>query len=683
MIFLVTGFFIVRAIDSIALFKVGMTNSMCTAKTGAAQMLVGSKHSYPQKLGILNVLSSIEPLEQELTEQDTFMEDVKSSINASLMEPIDTPVQLAISVVGLFKTVSELNAVKAAAIAKEAEEATTAPPAQPEGEECDEEECSGPVLKQSLDIFSIQLKELGVQLEGALKNNTIVGFSKGVPKMEDVSDEIPESMKTELHNVIIKGADGLVEAKDLLVNQSQAMIKDFSMIRDQINNTVYPTILIIFIVSLIPLCGLCCCSTRTMQKFCNTQELQAGIGTHNQASDETKKEYAAIPRYARCSWCTGFCWATFAFFTCAWMGACFIVVGSVCVKANDLNEDEIRDWLTISQFSTEADINFKAKFFGKCLHKEHAAASYLLDVLPGKNGYGTLAHGIHGGANNAVDALLGDVTIPLRNGGILPLYPEMPYETKQSYLLMTSNKAVTDLYSHIDSLNDQLGVNDTEPVMPGTYRCDVLDDTKEDKSCESCLLASNSIIPNIGNPSFNPGDWNPFSGSDESRRLESCLDYCASEITRQVDCDEEEYKTYLMNWKKRLGNVFNELDSAPIHDLSYDLRLALEDHIDNKVDVLANAVSCESLQVKYQEILDGACRQSILGGYMVARNYEYIGFCVLALVLFMYILWRRTNDNIKYIDKQAEQVIQEEDEHKVSDEDEDDQRFLLGGRGNQ
>jgi hypothetical protein len=259
----------------------------------------------------------------------------------------------------------------------------------------------------------------------------------------------------------------------------------------------------------------------------------------------------------------------------------------------------------------------------------------------------------------------------------------MPYETKQSYLLMTSNKAVTDLYSHIDSLNDQLGVNDTEPVMPGTYRCDVLDDTKEDKSCESCLLASNSIIPNIGNPSFNPGDWNPFSGSDESRRLESCLDYCASEITRQVDCDEEEYKTYLMNWKKRLGNVFNELDSAPIHDLSYDLRLALEDHIDNKVDVLANAVSCESLQVKYQEILDGACRQSILGGYMVARNYEYIGFCVLALVLFMYILWRRTNDNIKYIDKQAEQVIQEEDEPNDRDEDEDDQRFLLGGRGNQ
>merc|ERR1712113_1325296 len=137
--------------------------------------------------------------------------------------------------------------------------------------------------------------------------------------------------------------------------------------------------------------------------------------------------------------------------------------------------------------------------------------------------------------------------------------------------------------------------------------------------------------------------------TDANSCLEGSPGGSYSMSTTAVECNLEEFVTYIADFSQRLGKVFSRVDreTETVKDtIDVTLRDTLNTHIMDPLNNMANSMQCNFLAPLYADVIDSFCYQGMWGYRRIAASYTALGFLMVLLIPLMYTIYRVGRDKL-------------------------------------
>lgn len=119
--------------------------------------------------------------------------------------------------------------------------------------------------------------------------------------------------------------------------------------------------------------------------------------------------------------------------------------------------------------------------------------------------------------------------------------------------------------------------------------------------------------------------------------------------TKEISCSYPEFVQYVKDFRKRLDVAVQELEvqtTALVPTISSQLKTLVNDELLDQLFNVVDNVNCRFIGDAYWGMVDGMCHQAARGLNEMSTSFSVLGGLVLALVILMYIVFRRVVDNI-------------------------------------
>jgi len=232
---------------------------------------------------------------------------------------------------------------------------------------------------------------------------------------------------------------------------------------------------------------------------------------------------------------------------------------------------------------------------------------------------------------------------------------------------------LTTLWNGYESLGTH--ANTISACADGTYvlsSCDSPTGTDEYKACVAAntfmknlkanLLVSAKFRCNVfkdpSDPS-QPCDVKDMTKDSNGQWQNTCVNSDGKLEVFETYCLLDEFKQYVQDWDIRLQKVFAYLDDSVATAgtvISDEMANLIESTVLDPIYKINDQFECSFLGKFYVKALDGMCYQGIQGFASLA--YAYVVFAIFAvnMALTMFIVYRRTYDNVtNWADWEAEE----------------------------
>jgi len=129
----------------------------------------------------------------------------------------------------------------------------------------------------------------------------------------------------------------------------------------------------------------------------------------------------------------------------------------------------------------------------------------------------------------------------------------------------------------------------------------------------------------------------------------SCLNSAGVLTVKQKTCNLEEFNTYYLEMSVRIDKSMTYVDNivnAKKDGIATGLKNLVATYLLDPLIFILNGVSCGWLPGFWQEAVNSLCYRGVYGMRRIGQGYIIASFFVLILALDMYILWRRSIDNV-------------------------------------
>jgi len=151
-----------------------------------------------------------------------------------------------------------------------------------------------------------------------------------------------------------------------------------------------------------------------------------------------------------------------------------------------------------------------------------------------------------------------------------------------------------------------------------------------------------------------PGTNIACDPEDNNVNPASCVNSVTGEVTYVTParmCNMDEFETYISGFSERLGNVFKYVDSE-VGGSSSKITTSMFDLVDTSVIQplmgIVDGSTCNFLGKSYKGMITALCFQGAYGLVMIATAYVWLAFLVAILIFAMYVLYRRSIDNVEW-----------------------------------
>lgn len=159
-------------------------------------------------------------------------------------------------------------------------------------------------------------------------------------------------------------------------------------------------------------------------------------------------------------------------------------------------------------------------------------------------------------------------------------------------------------------------------VAKATYRCDVWE--KDDMT--SCDVY----------------DMTSMGGN-------SCIRADGTMKKKQVLCNWMDFKTYYGKSSQRIQRAFEYVDYAVAQKqsgISTTLKNLVFEFFINPMFSIFDGLTCGFMPAFWQEVVNSLCFQGVYGVRRIGQGYTMSAFFIMILGISMYVVWRRTIDNV-------------------------------------
>eukprot|EP00928_Gymnodinium_smaydae_P057038 TRINITY_DN40306_c0_g1_i1.p1 TRINITY_DN40306_c0_g1~~TRINITY_DN40306_c0_g1_i1.p1 ORF type:complete len:866 (+),score=149.90 TRINITY_DN40306_c0_g1_i1:280-2598(+) len=128
----------------------------------------------------------------------------------------------------------------------------------------------------------------------------------------------------------------------------------------------------------------------------------------------------------------------------------------------------------------------------------------------------------------------------------------------------------------------------------------------------------------------------------------SCLKADKTVESKAFQCGMTEYETAITDMKAELNKAFSALDASvpsALTKINTDLRATVQTYVIDKIDTLANGVTCGFIGNTYKGFLDGMCMGVVWGTVNIVYSYTVCAGLAFILYILLYFVWRIAIDN--------------------------------------
>eukprot|EP00929_Paragymnodinium_shiwhaense_P066463 TRINITY_DN3333_c0_g1_i2.p1 TRINITY_DN3333_c0_g1~~TRINITY_DN3333_c0_g1_i2.p1 ORF type:complete len:844 (+),score=219.62 TRINITY_DN3333_c0_g1_i2:76-2607(+) len=138
----------------------------------------------------------------------------------------------------------------------------------------------------------------------------------------------------------------------------------------------------------------------------------------------------------------------------------------------------------------------------------------------------------------------------------------------------------------------------------------------------------------------------------------SCL-HTAGDGTRYLkekinDCTFAQYVAHVADFKTKIEADLARVDSTASSvnvKIGQDMKASVSLYLLKPIEVMVERVTCNFMHTALVGFKDGMCFQGVPGLRMIGYSYVACGVLGLILILVVYVIWRRTIDNVNAWDK--------------------------------
>jgi len=655
--------------------KAGVDNVACTSAKLLDVTLSGQIS--PHFIGMLPLLNIVSTLEEELTDNSAFLNDVQQITDGT--KNIDRAIVVASQTMRLLSTVLEDPANRR--------------PSQ-----------GGQDLLHQCELCD-RLPSLITPAVGALEGG--VGEALAEARAE-VEAQLTAERRSDLQQRLQESAQPLIDVKTLVRDSFYFLVQDprYQSVQDFTRGATPP--LLVLILSLVVANFLllsCGCCTGTC--WCRYERVKKGRRYDNPYLKRT-------PRCACCSWCCGFVYAFFAFLFGGTLVVATVAMSSVCLLLDDFNQQTLRDIAPVVGLNLTGDQGIMIKdIVEQCFGQSGIANnSNLADIVfTRENGsrvtmrskiIRNLKDQIQSKFDLITQRMSGAASLALKNSSqvellrafirdhpldamLLPDRPQMQADPLYSGLLqdprgsggvavgLSTSTACGDLVlgpgmgasasqtvPGILTFMDSLGEFGSE--LPGTTcaRQVLCNASLSGPEADACVAGNNFVaLKNrlLSTSTFRCNKFELPNGATcdtlnmyrtGTTWFDDCLLNNGTMQVKELTCDLAAFTQYVAQFDVRVDNVFMRLDEAVTEveqQIRTQLRQLVDDHIVAPIDSVATGVTCGFLGDYYRELVDGLCYQAVPGLWVVGWSYVACGLTAALFAALMYATWRWTMDN--------------------------------------
>lgn len=675
-----------------------MKNMECTSSQLLNVTLLGK--DAPPFIGMLPLLNVFSDLEEALSDGSQFLSDV----NATLIntEEIDTAVTFATANLELFRDMMRNSANQRPTNASNADllhtcELCTAIAPRVDGSiSALQGGASNANFRHTCEVCTAITPRV---------DNSISALQGGLAEAlqaarAEVQAQIAPSKRTDLRSAISQTADPIRNVKDSLRDCMEWFIDDdkFGQVIDAMDgDTPYVLLGVLIISFLAGLLIFCACTGMIL--FIVREEAGDAAGRNPYSR--------SVHRCAGCTWCCAFLYTALAFLLGGFAIVVTFLLSSMCLIMDDLDGPMTRDIAPALGIESNDNDNFNmvVDIIHNCITvKDPLAAGNLLDILyVTENGQKvTMQTKVQKQTKELIDNQFN--LIDLRAGQtmkgnpsvvqmkdilrhqdvdsmILPDVPTMRVDARYSALNPPSNLSdafVTSTKCADDNVTQGLhGVGNTVKgidsfvttlhtfgtgVASGTCARNVICRNPSDAECQAGnnlidvkreLLTMNryrcDLFEDPSNP-FTVCDPINMQGSGSGPYTGDCIFTSGAPLRRkQVDCNLAKFVTYVNDWSIRFEKVFQRVDDSAqttLSSINATLRNLVDQNLVSPISKIQEGANCGFVSQTYRGVVDGLCYQGVWGLHAIGNSYLVLAILSAILIVVMYILWRRSLDNV-------------------------------------
>jgi hypothetical protein len=122
-------------------------------------------------------------------------------------------------------------------------------------------------------------------------------------------------------------------------------------------------------------------------------------------------------------------------------------------------------------------------------------------------------------------------------------------------------------------------------------------------------------------------------------------------VTPTKMCNMQEFETYISDFAARLNKVFAHVDNQ-VATTSSGITDGMNNLVNNSVIqpllLIVDGSTCNWIGQTYTGMITALCFQGTYGLVMIATAYVWLAFLVAILIFVMYVLYRRSMDNVDF-----------------------------------
>jgi len=131
--------------------------------------------------------------------------------------------------------------------------------------------------------------------------------------------------------------------------------------------------------------------------------------------------------------------------------------------------------------------------------------------------------------------------------------------------------------------------------------------------------------------------------------LNDCVQPDGSVIVKRRTCTLAEFDTYYNEFDVRVRKTMERIDDSATRkaaEIKTSLKNLVDEFLIDPVTNLVNGLTCGWLPPYYHGFIDGLCFQTVWGLRRIGQAYVMCASFTLVFVFTMYIVWRRSVDNV-------------------------------------
>lgn len=642
----------------------GFDSTACAASTMVRSTLNGQKK--PAFIGMIGVLEKFGNISADLAHDSTMMTKVKATLTDT--QGVTDAVTHASETLKLLK--DALDAVPPMIAAAE--------------HECRFCEETGIVLKDAIL---------------ALENG--VGKSLSSARVE-VENQLNEDSAKELQDTFNSAADPLVEVKDLIRDTFKLFTNtdDFYEIRDVLSRDggaapgqAVVGLIVFFAVLLCTFMMIVLLMLAFLEKCGSTEGLTGHQKPYNRF----------LPCTACCSWCCGWWFAILAFFVGGLFTAIGVPLSSICLTMVDMNSNLLEDvspslGMDFSEGETLKNIMQSCIF-----NKDPNANPRMLELIitnstSGETMYdqvvgdtkdkimGAFEFDMGAGSGLASSDSIQKLIRMLRDNDIrsLILYKKIPSNAQaplkqamiQSSVLCEDAVISNDIAGLAGQTIAGVGKIYDELMLYGIMETSRTSCASKDNKIQTCggqqpicnegneLMGFKQVIRDLAtyscatfqDPDNTALECDPYDMTNSTPSGTTVFDKtCQKDDDGTMErkpkpCGLDDFAEYIGNFAVRIELSFLRLDKV-VEELgpkiNMELRDTMESYIIGPITEVADGLKCGFLSHTYRGITSGLCFQGVSGFIQISESYVACGCLALIIVGFLYVIWRRSNDNLQ------------------------------------